>query len=138
MEFFSQLILIFLKKSAHISQTLEGFEGLSRFLSLPEILKNPQWVIQKFQFDKFSQITFPSFTKDDSKEITLSSFQEKSSLFPFSESQRFSEQILQEYFHFFVKSYTPLSSLSSRFQNQKLMFLKGQNLKHIEKIIDQK
>jgi ribosomal protein S3 len=95
-----QITETFFKKADQISQTFEGFEGICRFLSLPQLFKNHEWVTLDF-FDK-----------------------------------NVSEQILQEYSEFFVKSYQPLTSLSSRLHDQKFMFLKGKNLKHIEKMID--
>ena len=147
---------MFLQKSDQISQTLEGFEGMCRFLSLPQSLRTTEWVTlpilgsdQSFHHGNTSDSTEvqggsdTSFNLLDSsngekiQEVNLDDKKSQEYFDKLTESKTFSEQILQEYSQFFVKSYHPLTSLSSRFQMQKLMFMKGKNLKHIEKMIDQ-
>ena len=142
----------FLKKSHQISQTFEGFEGMCRFLSLPQSLRNTEWMTLPIPLSPTDQ-PFQHLHEGESPGVSpAEEIQEVSSVLhhessqksqnsldsvTLSGSQSFSEQILQEYSQFFVKSYHPLTSLSSRLQMQKLMFMKGKNLKHIEKMIDQ-
>ena len=118
---------IFLQKSDQISQTFESFEGMCRFLTLPQSLTKSEWMASSIPFAFFNQSSLNQHheVQTDEKIPTLSG------------TKLFSEQILEEYSQFFVKSYQPLTSLSSRFQLQKLMFMKGKNLKHIEQMIDQ-
>ena len=132
-EFFKnsqKLTEIFLQKSDHISQTLESLEGMCRFLSLPDSLQN-EWMIDSISEINQSFID-QSFLKKDHE---VQNHEEK---LPLVGSHMSSQQILQDYSQFFGKSYHPLNSLSSRFQHQKLMFMKGKNLKHIEKMIEEK